>query len=57
MAVEDHTGRCRTCGGPAYRVPNQLPDTPDRWVHLNARDWSGDAHDVDPQPAEPNTAR
>lgn len=54
--IENRSGTCRTCGGPAYRVPNQIPDTPDRWVHRNTADWIGERHDVDPAPADDSAA-
>lgn len=52
MAVEDRTGQCRTCGGPAYRIPNRLPGTADQWVHRRTSDWLVNPHDVDPEPAD-----
>lgn len=56
MAIEDRRGTCRVCNGPAYRVPNQMPDTPDKWVHLNVATVLDNPHEVDPIPnqEEPN---
>lgn len=55
MAIEDRRGTCRTCKGPAYRVPNRMPDVPDGWVHLNVATVLDNPHEVDPIPNEEET--
>lgn len=49
---DNRRGTCRTCNGPAMRVPNKMPDQPDGWVHRRTADWLTNPHDVDPIPEE-----
>lgn len=54
MGIEKRSGTCKTCSGPAYRVPNRM-NTPDRWVHRRTADWINNPHEVDPQPDDETT--
>jgi len=51
--IEDRTGTCATCSGRAYRHPNLIDGTPDRWVHRDTKDWINNPHEVDPVPNTP----
>lgn len=54
MPIEDRTGVCRICQGPAYRHPSRANNIPDRWVHRSTADWIDNPHEVDPVPSTPS---